>query len=111
MGHHRPSEAGIFDFADNVKACKELGDKIVKKAAAIRQRSLNGDHEVGNGNFITLENLRHKRRQAFTRILEGLGIIVVAAGAAATIIIASDGCGKSASQDEVSSTCVLPDRD
>lgn len=101
MGHHRPSEAGIFDFVDNVKTCRELGDQIGKKAAAIRER-MNGEHAVGNGNFIALENLRHKQRRAFARILEGLGIIAVAAGAAATIIVASDGCGKkSAPQEDV----------
>lgn len=98
MGHHRSSEAGIFDFVDNVKTYRELGDQIAKKIAAIRGR-INGDHTVGNGNFVKLESLRHAQRQALAKILKGILIIAVAAGAAATIIIASDGCGETGKQD------------
>lgn len=102
MGH-RLSEAGIFDFSGNLRIYRESGDKIGKKEKAIRKRT-DEDYTVGKGNFVKLEDLRHKRRRAFTRILEGLGIIAVAAGAAATIIIASDGCGeKSEPQEDVNS--------
>lgn len=101
MGH-RSSEAGIFDFGGNLRIYRKSGDRIGKKEEAIRKR-IDGDHAVGNGNFIALENLRHKRRRAVVKILEGIGIIAVAAGAAA-IIIASDSCGeKPASQEDVNS--------
>lgn len=100
---HTSSVGGAFDFGDNFRAYRELGSQIIWKATAIRNRSLNGDHEVGNGNFIRLEDLRHKQRQALLKILEGIGIIVAIAGATVIGVSSLEGCEGSAPQDEVSS--------
>lgn len=103
MGHHRPSEAGAFDFGSNYRAYTDSGAQIEKEKVVIRHRR-EGEHTVGNGHFIRLEKLRSTQRQALIKILEGIGIFAVAAGAAATIIIASDGCGeKSAPKEDVNS--------
>ncbi|MBI4995157.1 hypothetical protein HZC21_06000 [Candidatus Peregrinibacteria bacterium] len=99
MKHRKES---IFAFGNNLGIYRNLEGQIDREEMGIK-RCIDKDREVGNGHLVKLDKLRRAQRQALLRILKGLVIIAVGAGAAVASISYLDSCEKSAPQDQVSS--------
>lgn len=94
------AENGIFAFGFNSVMYRSAGQRIRNLEDKINRR-VNGDHTVGNGNFVRLESLRAAQRHALFQILKGAIVIAVGVGAAVAGISTLDGCEKHESKKDV----------